>query len=154
MPASFADLSTLTASPGVGSEDGRVQTFRRLALAYATHGAPLPFFYRNRAQMVGRHILFRAVNTASLSPLPGSGGRSDKVLLNFVSFENTPQRVRVQVRLPQAGRYTGDRFGPGLTYAAAHSRVTIGAAPTVDLDVTLPPRESVQYILKYTPALP
>lgn len=149
MPASFADLSSLTASPGINDEDGRVQTFRRLALAYATHGAPLPFLYQNRAEMVGRHVLFRGVNTASLSPLPGSGGKSDKVLLNFVSFENTPQRMRVRVTLPQAGRYTGDRFGPGQTYAEAHSRLTIAASRTVDLDVTLPPRESVQYILRY-----
>jgi len=154
MPASFADLSALTASPGMGGEDSRLQTFRRLALAYATHGAPLPFSYRNRAEVVGRHVLFRGVNTASLSPLPGSGGKSDKVLLNFVSFENTPQRVRVRVTLPKAGRYAGDRFGPGQTYAGAHSRVTLAAAPTVDLDVTLPPRESVQYILKYIPVHP
>ena len=149
MPASFADLSTLTASPGIGGEDGRVQTFRRLALAYATHGAPLPFVYQNRAAVAGRHVFFRAVNTAALAPLPGSGGKSDKVLLNFVSFENTPQRMRVRVTLPRAGRYAGDRFGPGQTYASAHSRVTMAAAPVVDLDVSLPPRESVQYILKY-----
>ena len=147
MPASFTDLSTLTATPGVGGEDGRLQTFRRLALAYATHGTPLPFSYRNRTEIAGRHVLFRAVNTASLPPLPGSGGKSDKVLLNFVSFENTPQRMRVRVTLPQAGRYTGDRFGPGQTYAAAHGHVMLTAAPTMDLDVTLPPREAVQYIL-------
>ena len=60
-----------------------------------------------------------------------------------------PQRMRVRVTLPHAGRYTGDRFGPGQTYASAHSRVTMAAAPVVDLDVSLPPRESVQYILKY-----
>ena len=149
-PTNFSGLSSLTASPGVGSEDTRLQTYRRLALAYATHGAPLPFVFRNRAALVGHRVLFRAVNTASLAPLPGSGGKSDKLLLNFVSFENTPQRIRVHVTLPKSGLYTGDRFGPGKTYAEAHSNVTIHAAPAVDLDVTLPPRESVQYILKYT----
>lgn len=146
-PANFNDLSNLTASPGVGSEDHRLQTYRRLALAYATHGSPLPFTYLNRAEVMGKHVLFRAVNTATLAPLPGSGGHSDKILLNFVSFENAPQRMRVRVTLPRAGRWAGDRFGPGLTYAAAHSLVALNAAPTVDLDVTLPPRESVQYIL-------
>ena len=147
LPASFTDLSSLTAAPGVGAEDTRLQTYRRLALAYATHGAPLPFTYLNRAELAGHHVLFRAVNTAALAPLPGSGGHSNKLLLNFISFENTPQRLRVRVILPRPGRYTGDRFGPGLTYAAAHSRVSLQAAPTLDLDVTLPPRESVQYIL-------
>ena len=147
MPASFADLSSLTAAPAPGGEDTRLQTFRRLALAYATHGAPLPFTFLNRPEAAGRHVLFRAVNTASLAPLPGSGGVSNKILLNFVSFENTPQRLRVRVTLPRSGRYSGDRFGPGLTYAAAHSRVSLSASPALDLDVTLPPREAVQYIL-------
>ena len=147
MPASFADLSSLTGTPGVKGEDGRLQTFRRLALAYATHGTPLPFTYRNRQEVAGRHVLFRAVNTATLAPLPGSGGKSNRILLNFVSFENTPQRMRVRVVLPRAGRYSGDRFGPGQTYAVAHQRVTLAAAPAVDVDVSLPPREAVQYIL-------
>lgn len=147
MPSDFRDLSRLTVTPGVGGEDSRVQTFRRLALAYATHGAPLPFTYLNRADLVGRHVLFRAVDTGTLAPLLGSGGKSDRILLNFVSFENATQRMRVRVTLPRPGRYTGDRFGPGATYADAHRAVSLPAAPTVDLDVTLPPRQSVQYIL-------
>ena len=149
MPRSFNDLSALAALPGYnkGGEDSRVQTFRRLALAYATHGAPLPYTYLNRSALEGKHVYFRAVDTAAIAPLPGSHGVSDKLLLNFVNFENTPQEMRVRVTLPTAGRYAAERFGAGATYAEASRREMLTAAPTLDLIVRLPARESVQYIL-------
>ena len=86
--------------PGVGTEDSRLKTFRRLSLAYATHGAPLAFTFQNAAALANRKGYFRAVNTATLAPLPGSKGKSNKILLNFVNFETTSQTIHVRVRMP------------------------------------------------------
>jgi regulation of enolase protein 1 (concanavalin A-like superfamily) len=147
-PANWADCTTLTAYPGVGGEDTRLKTYRRLALAYATHGAPLAYTVLNREAAAGRKVYFRAVDTAALPALPGSGGTSDKVLLNFVNFENAPATLKVRVTLPRAGHWTGVRFGAGDSYRAARSEVTIEAAPAVELSADLGPGEAVQYILK------
>lgn len=141
------DVAASKVYPGVNGEDPRLKTYRRLALAYATHGAPLPYTVLNRADVTDKKVLFRAVNTATLAPLPGSGGRSDKVLLNFINFETVPQTLRVRVQMPRGGKYIGERFGPGETYAAARRAVNLQTAPTLDLSETLGPGEAVQYIL-------
>ena len=146
-PADWHDLSRLHVYPGVKGEDCRVNTYRRLTLAYATHGAPLPYVYRNADALRDRLVYFRAVDTSTLPALPGSGGKSDRVLLNFVNFEDRAATVEVRVTMPQAGTYRGRRFGPGESYAAARKDVTLKAAPALDLTVELGPGEAVQYIL-------
>jgi hypothetical protein len=151
----WKDLSTLTAFPGGDKPNGdtRLKTYRRLALAYATHGAPLAYAYDDRAALDGRLVYVRAVDTAALAPLPGSGGRSDRVLVNLVNFENSPQRIRVRVTMPAAGTYAGERIGAGSTWAVAHSAVTLAASPAIAFDEQLGPGESVQFVLK-PPAAP
>ena len=129
-------------------EDCRLKTFRRLALAYATHGAPLPYVYLNAGALRGRMVYFRAVDTAALPGQPGSGGTSIRVLLNCVNFENRPQRMEVRVTMPGSETYRGPRFGAGETYAQARQDVTLRATPTLDLVVELGPGDAVQYQLE------
>lgn len=142
-------INQLTSNPGAnnGLEDSRLQTYRRLALAYATHGGPLAYTYLNPTQVQHQKVYFRAVDTATLPPVAGSGATSDKILLNFVNFSGAPQTMRVRVTLPSAGTYHAQRIGPGATWGASHSDVYLAATPTVDINEVLPARESVQYIL-------
>jgi len=135
------------------SQDSRVKAFRRLALAYATHGAPLPYTYTDPDEVRDRLIYFRAVDTSALPPLPGSGGEADKVLLSFVNFSREPQTLSVRVTMPREGVYAGTRFGPEDQYLAARSRVQVGGSPAADLSEALGPGEAVQYILTHDPDL-
>ena len=125
----------------------------RLALAYATHGAPLPYTYTNPDEVRDRLVYFRAVDTSALPPLRGSGGEADKVLLSFVNFSREPQTLGVRVTMPREGVYAGTRFGPEEQYLAARSRVQVAASPAADLVETLGPGEAVQYILTRDPDL-
>ncbi len=147
-PFDASHPTTLRAYPGMKGEDCRLKTYRRLALAYATHGAPLPYVYLNADAVRGRMVYFRAVDTAALPALPGSGGTSDRVLLNCVNFENVPQKLEVRVTMPQRGMYRGRRFGPGETYAQACQDVTLSADPSLDLAVELGPGDAMQYVLE------
>ena len=146
-PTNWSDPTTLSAYPGQNGQDTRLKTFRRLAGAYATHGAPLVYEYLNTAEVADKRIYFRAVDTAALGALPGSGGTSNKLLLNFVNFDASPHRISVRVTLPQPGDYASERFGAGDTYAAAHSAITLHAGPAVELTESLGGGESVQYVL-------
>ncbi|MBV9864597.1 MAG: hypothetical protein JO316_04555 [Abitibacteriaceae bacterium] len=146
-PTDWAAPTTLAAYPGLNGEDNRLKTCRRLALAYATHGKPLTYTYLNPTELQDKKVLFRGVDTSTLAPLPGSGGKSSKLLLNFINFEETPQTLQVRVTLPRRGIYSGERIGSGDTYAASHSAVRFQAKPIVELFVGLGPLESVQYIL-------
>lgn len=142
------DPATTAVHPGVSGEDDRVQSFRRLALAYATHGAPLTYTYLNKSTIAGKKVYFRAVDTSTLAPLPGSGGTSDKILLNFVNFESTAQTMNVRVTMPASGIYEGEAIGAGTTFAAAKTTIAgLNASPTLDFNVTLGAGESKQYIL-------
>ncbi len=129
-------------------QNPRLKTYRRLALAYATHGAPLPYEYVNRAELAGKKAYFRAVNTATL-PRLATGAQSDKVLLNFTNFDNEILTMKVKVVMPDGSQYVGDRYGAGRSYKASHSWVSYGpgAENTIELTETLGPGESVQYIL-------
>ncbi len=133
---------------GVGSDaDTRVKLFRRLALAYATHGRPLPYTYLNAAAVANQLVYFRAVDTSSLAPLPGSGATSRKILVSLVNFDlQQPHEMQVRARFPRAGDYTGERFGPDANYALARREVTVAADPSFDFLVPLGPGESVQFI--------
>jgi hypothetical protein len=145
------DPSTWQANPWMTQPDVyRLTIFRQYALAYATHGAPLPYTYlqvdgTNGAN--GQLVYFRAVDTSKLPPLPVSGATSNKILLNFVNFDRIPHTMQIQVTMPVAGTYTGERFGADNTYAAAHSDVSLTASPTITITESLPARGSVQYIL-------
>lgn len=124
----------------------RLDTFRRLALAYATHGKPLAYTYMNAAELAGKKAYFRAVDTSALG-VTHTGAKSDKLLLNFVNFETTPVTMEVKVTMPAAGAYAGERFGAGDKYADSRSFVTLNASPELTLTETLQPGESIQYIL-------
>ncbi|KAI7264207.1 hypothetical protein KC345_g8915 [Hortaea werneckii] len=128
------------------SGETRLKTFRRLAAAYATHGSPLSYEVLNSSALTGQKAYFRAVDTSVLGESV-IGASSDKVLLNFVNFGQAPVTMQVQVEMPSSGVYAGERFGPGDTYAAAHSNVQLTATPNITLNVTLGAGETVQYIL-------
>ncbi|CAA9284509.1 MAG: GH119 / CBM16 [uncultured Cytophagales bacterium] len=123
----------------------RLKTFRRLALAYATHGEPLAYLYENAAELAGKKAYFRAVNTATLGRA-STGASSDKYLMNFVNFETSTLTLRVKVAMPGGGTFTGERYGNGDVYSEAVSRVEHGG-DTLRFTETLAPGESVQYIL-------
>ncbi|MBV9848653.1 MAG: hypothetical protein JO250_03090 [Armatimonadetes bacterium] len=135
--------------PDAPADDNRVKIFRRYALAYATHGRPLPYVYRNPAQAANRIVLFRPVDTSALPPMIGSGATSRKILLNFVNFDNAASHtLAVRVQMPRKGTYTGERIGPQNAYRDARSPVRLTAGRTLDLTETLGPGEAVQYILE------
>lgn len=145
----ITSVDNMTAYPGVSGQDTRLRTFRRLACAYATHGSPLPFTYLNESALRNTKAYFRAVNTATLGAMPGSGATSDKVLLNFVNFDNTARTIQVRVTLPQAGTWSGESFTSAGVYNQAHGSVAaFSAAPTADFTVALGAGDAVQYILR------
>jgi hypothetical protein len=145
------DPNTWTARTCGTDPDTRVKLFRRLALAYATHGKPLPYVYLNPAEVANQLVYFRAVDTSTLPPLPGSGAKADKILLNFVNFDTAYRRMAVRVTMPASGYYTGERFFTASTYNTSRGPVGLPASPDVTLDITLGPLESTQYIIDKPP---
>lgn len=132
-------------------QDSRVDVMRRLNLAYATHGSPLTYRVLNKSETADKMVYVRAVDTSTLIPLPGSGEKSNKLLVNLVNFEPTAQHIKVRVTMPTQGMYQAERFGLGDTYAAAQSTLSgLKASPTLDFEETLEPGQSVQYILAPT----
>ncbi|BFT72840.1 OmpL47-type beta-barrel domain-containing protein [Paenibacillus sp. P36] len=127
-------------------DETRLKIFRRLALAYSTHGKPLPYVYTNQNELAGKKAYFRAVDTSTLS-VSSTGAKSNKILLNFVNFETTPVTMNVHVTLPANVQYAAERFGAGNTYAAARSFSIVDAAFGAQLSETIQPGEAVQYIL-------
>jgi len=124
---------------------------RRLSLAYATHGAPLSYEVTNKDALADKLVYVRVVDTSAIEPLAGSGATSNKVLVNLVNFEATPQTVIVKVKMPKQAVYEGERFGSGDTYEQARSYVTgKQASPQLMFQETLGAGEAVQYILQPT----
>jgi hypothetical protein len=148
-PNSWADLDQLKVMPAPDGDgkDTRVKTYRRLALAYATHGSPLTYTVLNRSDLAYKMVYFRGVDTSSLPPQPGSGATSNRILLNFVNFEPSPETLAVRVTLPQSATYQAERIGAGDTWGAAHSTMNLTGKPDLDLTEALGAGESVQYIL-------
>jgi hypothetical protein len=131
------------------AEDSRVSIMRRLSLAYATHGKPLTYQISNKAALADKLVYVRAVDTSAIAPLPGTGATSNKVLVNFVNFEDSVQTVTVNVTMPKKTAYEGERFGNGDTYEEARSYVSgLNAGPVLTFTETLAPGEAVQYILQ------
>jgi len=131
------------------TDDSRVSIMRRLSLAYATHGTPLTYQIANKAALADKLVYVRAVDTSTLEPLAGSGATANKVLVNFVNFEDTVQTVSVNITMPEKTVYEGERFGNGDTYAEARSYVSgKNAGPGLAFTETLAPGEAVQYILQ------
>ncbi|KGE19204.1 discoidin domain-containing protein [Paenibacillus wynnii] len=130
-------------------EDSRVSIMRRLSLAYATHGAPLTYHISNKTALADKSVYVRAVDTSTLKPLAGTGATSNKVLVNFVNFEDTTQTVNVNITMPKKTIYEGERFGNGDTYELARSYIAgRKASPVLTFTETLAPGEAVQYILQ------
>ncbi|NHN29925.1 hypothetical protein G9U52_08760 [Paenibacillus sp. S3N08] len=126
----------------------RAGIMRRLNLTYATHGKPLVYQVTNAGELQDKLVYFRGVDTSSLEPLPGSGGTSDKILLNIINFETSTQTMAVKVVMPEQTVYEGERFGLGRTYEEARTYVSgLEASPDLELKETLGPGEAVQYIL-------
>ncbi|HBC88159.1 MAG TPA: hypothetical protein DCZ94_14510 [Lentisphaeria bacterium] len=145
-----ADPLDSEATPGVDGEEDRLKTYRRLALAYMTHGQPLKYEILNAGDLQYKRVYVRPVDTFTLEPLPGSGATSDKVLLNFVNFEPTLQTVQARIYMPSSGIWNGARIGPGTVLSSARSTASLAAYPYVDITETLAARESVQYIVALT----
>jgi hypothetical protein len=146
-PANYADINLYKPWPGVGGQETRLKTFRRIALAYATHGAPLSYEYINKGDISNKKVYFRAVDTSQLEPLLGSNAKSNKILLNFVNFEGTPQKVNVRVKLPLIGNFETERIDDNSLFSQARTTLQLVGKPDVELNVALEPRGSVQYIL-------
>jgi hypothetical protein len=145
------DTSTWTAAPansGAGDNDTRVQTLRRLALAYGTHGTPLHYSYQNLGTTFPL-VYFRAVDSSTLAPIPGSGATANKILLSFVNFDVVNSNtISVNVTMPRPGSYSGVYYDGSNTYTAAHHTVSgLNATPLLPFTVTLGPGQSVEYIL-------
>jgi hypothetical protein len=140
------DLAVMPAPDGDG-KDTRVKTYRRLALAYATHGAPLSYTVLNRTDLAYKMVYFRAVDTSTLPPQAGSGATSNKILLNFVNFEASAETLDVRVTMPRSGTFQAERIGAGDTWKSADSTMDLTANPDIELKESLGPGESVQYIL-------
>src|SRR6185437_5247963 len=152
-PSSLAAYVTPNNTQTGAAEDTRLKIFRRNALAYCTHGAPLPYTFTNSGLVANQLVYFRAVNTAGMGQLPASHATSSKILLNFVNFDTqNAHTIGVQVTLPSSGVYWGERFGPGTTYASSESQVQFTANPTVTISETVPAGDSVQYILDNSPS--
>ena len=134
-------------------QDSPLSVLRRMTLAYATHGRPLPYEFVQRDEVENRLVYFRAVDTSSLAPLPGSGATSKKILLSFVNFSREDQTLRVRVTFPESGVYRGTRFGAEDQYLAAKSDLGLDASPQAVVVESLGPGESVEYILERDPAL-
>ena len=131
------------------NEDSRVSIMRRLGLSYATHGTPLTYNTINKHKLADKLVYVRAVDTSTLKPLAGSNATSNKVLVNFVNFEDTTQTIVASVKMPKKTIYEGERFGNGDTYEEARSYVSgRNASPTLTFTETLAPGEAVQYILE------
>ena len=143
----WSNPTSLTAKAGVNGEDNRLKAYRRAALAYATHGKPLPYEYLNKAAIAGKKVYFRAVDASTLPPMKGNGHTTDKILLSLVNFESTTQTVEVRVTLPSSGSFTAERIGAGDSYTTAYSTVNLSSAPDLTITETLGAGESVQYIL-------
>jgi hypothetical protein len=148
-PDSWTDLDKLKAFPAPDGEgrDTRLKTYRRLALAYATHGSPLTYTVINQQDIRYKMVYFRGVNTHSIPPNAGTGATANKLLLNFVNFEGTPETLDVRVSLPESGTYQAERIGVDDTWGAAHSAMNLTGKPDLELKESLGPGESVQYIL-------
>ncbi|SDT94041.1 hypothetical protein SAMN05444156_0921 [Verrucomicrobium sp. GAS474] len=134
---------------GGPDSETRVKVLRRLALAYSTHGRPLPYVYADPEAARNQLVYFRAVDTSALAPLPGSGATSRKILLSFVNFdEQKPHDLAVRVTLPFAGKCTAVRYGPEPSYTAARSEVSLDPKPELELSVKLGPGEAAEYIVE------
>ncbi|WP_141335213.1 polysaccharide lyase family protein [Paenibacillus sp. tmac-D7] len=129
-------------------QESRLKIFRRLALAYATHGSPLSYEIMNRNEVRMKKVYIRAVDTAALQPLPGSKAVSDKILISIVNFEHEEIHLRFKVLMPDKGIFDGERIGPGDVYRDAVQQVNeLKAEPWIEIEAVLPPGESIQYIL-------
>ncbi|MBM7784810.1 hypothetical protein [Tenggerimyces flavus] len=146
VPADWTQPEDITGHRFDATQQTRLEIFRRLAAAYATHGAPLTYVYLG-SPAANRKVYTRAVNTATLPGLPGNNAKSNKVLINVVNFGHTQEAVAVRVTMPSSGTWTGRRFGRGNVCGSAQAPVTLTASPTVDLNLTLVAGEAVQYIL-------
>jgi hypothetical protein len=148
-PADWSRVrETLPVRPYANGDPPRLATFRRLALAYATHGAPLETEVLNAGELANRLVLVRAVDTAAIPGQAGSRATSRKVLVNLVNFEDAPARVAVRVTLPGKGAYGVLRVGDGMDAASAFRELGMRAAdPAMAFDERLGPGEGVQFIL-------
>ncbi|HEX4141133.1 MAG TPA: polysaccharide lyase family protein, partial [Candidatus Methylacidiphilales bacterium] len=150
------NTSTWVANPAnatFGDNDTRPKALRRLALAYGTHGMPLRYTWQSPPTslpgIAQGPVYFRAVDTSTLPPLPGSGATSSKILLSFVNFDLlNANTISVNVTMPASKTYTGVSYNSATSYSSARSVITgLTANPVLPLTVSLGPGESVEYIL-------
>ena len=145
----MSDFKTsLHVRPGPAGDPPRLSTFRRLALAYATHGQPLEYEILNKEELRGQLVYVRPVDTLALPPQAGSLAVSDKILVNLVNFENSKKHIIARVKMPAHDTYSALRIGDGTDHASSHKTLdALAAAPWITFEDTLEPGEGVQYIL-------
>ncbi|MNB93326.1 F5/8 type C domain protein [compost metagenome] len=132
------------------AQDSRVKIFRRMALAYATHGKPLSYTILNKNELNKKKVYVRTVDTSSLKPLFGSNAVSNKILVNIVNFEPSTQNIKVKVDFSVKGKYKVERIGKGNVFKDAWSQIDeLTIDSYMDIDETLEAGESVQYILEF-----
>lgn len=141
------DPRQLASEPAPDAGPSRLQLFRRIALAYGTHGRPLPMERLDSAASPHSRIYVRAVDASALPPLPGSGAKTRKLLISFVNFGSRPGVAEARIHFPAPGHYSGLRIGPEAAWSEAATAATIEAAPAHHFRVPLGPHEAVQYIL-------
>ncbi len=144
----ISDTTAWAAKPAEGSET-RLRTFRRLAAAYATHGAPLSYSFLNGDESAGRKVYVRAVDTRALGAST-IGAAADKQIVSIVNFEpagTAARHVNVRVTLPDSGIYRIEQYRDGNTVGAAYSVEERNISPYLDLDLTVAAGEAVQLYL-------
>lgn len=143
-----ANTAAWAANPAEGSET-RLRTFRRLAAAYATHGAPMPYSFLSGDGSAGKKIYVRAVDTRALG-VSSIGASADKQIVSVVNFEpaGTPVlSVKIRVTLPDSGIYRIEQYRDGKTAGAAYSAEERSASPYLDLNLSVAAGEAVQLYL-------
>lgn len=130
--------------------DSRVKVFRRLALAYSTHGTPLTYHYLNSDEVKNKKAYFRAVDTAGLGA-SAIGATSDQILLNYVNFDLDTVNMNVSTEIPN-GTYFVERYINGMTYGDSYSTQIVEVNDgQIRFEENILSGDSVQYILsKYT----
>lgn len=129
------------------SDGNRLMAYRRIALAYGTHGEPLTFVFDKPEVVENKLTYFRAVNTSTIETVTGAS--SDKVLLNFVNFGHETVTMDVKVVMPESDTYGGERFVSGNNYKDVQSYITVSpfSGDTILVSETLRSGEAIQYIL-------
>jgi len=112
----------------------KARSFRRLSLTYAQRGRPIPWKFTD--DVAGSGPVF--VNALDM-------GSWWKVVL--VNYSRDPQKISINVELPQSGSFKADRHGDGARVAKGTRSVVLNASPESLFQEVLQPGEAVEYLI-------